>query len=310
MDYLYALQCLRESGPEFVNYIFLFISEFFFMSGIVVSSYIYWCADKVAGCAILTGYSATCFVNQTVKNIACVYRPWILDPRLHVDPVAAGSATGYSFPSGHTSSAAAVFGGISIWQRKRKGIVVLMSLGILLVAFSRNWLGAHTIQDVLVAVAIAAVVLSLCVLVRYILAAHPGFDTWLSFGGIALAVITLIILSVKSYPVDYGADGSVLVNPYDMLTDCYTATGVLTGTLLGMWLERRFVHFDVSTSHVENLKTFIIGGLIIGVIYLSFSALFSFLGEHWCHFIKYFTMFFTILYLYPLGFNYVRRRRS
>lgn len=309
MDYLYALQCLREAGPEFVNYIFLFISEVFFLGGVVVACYIYWCADKYAGRAILMGYGTTCFVNQTVKNIACVYRPWILDSRLHVDPAAAGSATGYSFPSGHTSSSAAVYGGISIWQRKRRWVVVLMSLAILLVAFSRNWLGAHTIQDVLVGALIAAVMLSVCAFFRFWLAAHPEKDTFVCFGAIAVAAVVLVILSLKPYPVDYSADGSILVDPYHMLTDCYTATGVICGAFLGMWLERHFLHFDVSTSRSEKIVIFLGGALLIGIIYTTFSFVFSFLGEHWCHFVKYFAMFITILYVYPLIFSFVRSRR-
>ena len=177
MDYLYALQCLREAGPEFVNYIFLFISETFFLGGVVFAAYVYWCVDKAAGSAILIGYGASVFVNQTIKNIACIYRPWILDPRLHVYSAAAGSATGYSFPSGHTVSAASVFGGISFWQRKRRWVVVLMSIMIFLVAFSRNWLGAHTMKDVVVAVLVAAVVLSICALLKYLLETKPNLYT-------------------------------------------------------------------------------------------------------------------------------------
>lgn len=308
MDYLYALQCIREAAPQFINYIFLFISEFFFMSGIVVASYIYWCVDKHAGCTIIMGYGATAFVNQTIKNIACVYRPWILDNRLHVDPVAAGSATGYSFPSGHTSSATSVFGGISIWQRKKKWVVVLMTICIFLVAFSRNWLGAHTMKDVVVAILIAAVVLSICSLIKYWLAVHPEKDTIVCFGGIALAIVVLVIMTLKPYPMDYDTSGNLLVDPAKMIPDCYTACGVLIGALLGMWLERHFLKFEISQIKTINIVTFIIGGLLVGLIYLSFSKIFAFLGQNWCHFIKYFTIFIVILYLYPLLFTYVRRR--
>ena len=308
MDYLYALQCIREAAPGFVNYIFLFISEFFFMSGIVIASYIYWCSDKSAGCAILMGYSATCFVNQTVKNIACVYRPWVLDSRLHVDSVAAGSATGYSFPSGHTSSAAAVFGGVGIWKRKKIGIVILTNICILLVAFSRNWLGAHTIQDVLVGMIVAAVVLSICAVVRYWLIRHPEKDSVICFGGIAVVVIVLVILCLKSYPLDYNEAGLLLVDPKDMLTDCFTTSGVMIGSLLGMWLERHFVKFEVSKIRKLNIITFIIGILFVGIVYIGFSFIFAFAGEYACHFIKYFTIFMLIFYIYPLVFSHVRGR--
>ena len=309
MDYLYALQCVREAGPEFINYIFLFISEFFFMGGIVFSTYIYWCIDKSAGSAILVGYGSSVFVNQIIKNVACVYRPWIRDARLHVDPIAKGSATGYSFPSGHTVSAASVFGGISAWQRKRKWVVILMSVFILLVAFSRNWLGAHTMKDVLVAILVAAVMLSICSFVRYFLIRHPDKDTILCFSAIAISLIILLILNIKKYPIDVGSDGLILVDPYNMKTDCFTSSGVMCGIFLGMWLERHFLKFEVTKDGKERFQTIFFGALLVLMVYLSFGYMFSFLGEHWSHFVKYFGIFFTIFYIYPLIFTYVRRRR-
>ena len=111
---------------------------------------IYWSLNKSAGIKIAMGYSCAYSINQTIKNIACVPRPWILDSRLKVDSLAEGGATGYSFPSGHTVTAASVFGGVAAWQKKRPFIVVLMAIFTLLVAFSRNWLGCHTLKDVIV----------------------------------------------------------------------------------------------------------------------------------------------------------------
>ena len=93
-----------------------------------------------------------------------------------------------------------------------------------------------------------------------------------------------------------------------MITDCYTVTGVMVGSLLGMWLERHFLKFEHSSIQKLNLVIFLVGGALVGLIYLGFSYAFAFLGEHWCHFVKYFAIFFTILYLYPLMFTYVRRR--
>ena len=309
MDYLYALQCLRENLPDFVNYIFLFISEFFFMGGIVFATYVYWCKDKSAGTSILVGYGTAVFVNQAVKNIACVYRPWIRDGRLHVDKIAKGSATGYSFPSGHTVSAASVFGGISVWQRKRRWVVILMSIATLLVAFSRNWLGAHTMKDGVVAIMVAAVVLSIVSFIRYYLIRHPEKDTIICITMIAISLIMLLILNIKPYPIDVGSDGLILVDPYHMKTDCFTSSGVMCGTFLGLWLERHYLQFEVSEDKIQNGLIMSIGAVFVLLVYLGFGSIFAFLGEHWCHFVKYFAIFFTIFYFYPLIFTYVRRRR-
>ena len=143
MEYLYALQNFREAAPGFVTYFFLFISEFFLVACPVFAAVVYWSINKKEGALMLIGYSGARYVNQTVKNIACVYRPWILDSRLHVERHAAKTATGYSFPSGHTTTATAVFGQTAIYQKSRKWLVACCAVFILLVAFSRNFLGAR-----------------------------------------------------------------------------------------------------------------------------------------------------------------------
>ena len=310
MDYLYALQTLRESAPEFVNYFFLAVSEIFLRGGVIVAAVIYWCVDKSAGATITLGYCASYSVNQLVKNIACVYRPWIKDSRLHVDPLAASSATGYSFPSGHTVTATTIFGGMALWQRKRKILAVVLALVAVLVAFSRNWLGAHTIQDVLVAMCIAVIGLCVVSFLKKYVQGHPSSDIIICAVGSALSVLILVILSLKKYPLDYDEAGNLLADPYAMLTDCYTACGMTIGGLLGWVLERRFVRFSTQTlSKLVSIVRGTVGVVLFGLIYLGFGTVFSFTGPHWVHFIKYFAVIFFTIYLYPLIFTAVENRR-
>ena len=88
MDYLYALQTLKSNLPEFVNYVFVFISEYLTKLLIVFVALIYWCIDKKAGKEIFFSYSFAYSFNQTVKNSACVYRRCIKDSCLHVAQLA------------------------------------------------------------------------------------------------------------------------------------------------------------------------------------------------------------------------------
>ena len=60
------------------------------------------------------GWSGCRVVNGLLKVAACVYRPWIRDPRVVPNEKALAEATGYSFPSGHSMNAAAVYGGGAI----------------------------------------------------------------------------------------------------------------------------------------------------------------------------------------------------
>lgn len=82
-------------------------------------------------------------------------RPWLLDPQFTIVESARGAATGYSFPSGHTQNAVGTYGGIARTSRRRAVRVACVAV-ILLVAFSRLYLGVHTPLDVGVSLALGA----------------------------------------------------------------------------------------------------------------------------------------------------------
>jgi membrane-associated phospholipid phosphatase len=76
---------------------------------------------------------------------------------------------GYSFPSGHTMTATVVYGAVALLLltkfkgfRERVVVVAAASLLIGLVAFSRIYLGAHYLTDVLAAIAEGLAWISLC----------------------------------------------------------------------------------------------------------------------------------------------------
>jgi undecaprenyl-diphosphatase len=72
----------------------------------------------------------------------------------------------YSFPSGHTLTAVAVYGlaAVLLWQRGHRVLALISGMWVLLVALSRVYLGAHYPSDVLASLA-AGTVLSVLVLV-------------------------------------------------------------------------------------------------------------------------------------------------
>lgn len=309
MDYLYALQSLREAAPGFINYVFLFVSEIMVKILPVFAGIIYWSVNKREGAAILLGYFSADSVNQLIKNTACIYRPWILDKRLYVDAAAKNGATGYSFPSGHTTTAASFFGGFALFLKKTWATIVF-SLLILLVAFSRNWLGAHTFFDVAIAILHTGFALFLTRLIAHFLEKRPWFDTLVAVLGIAISAAVLIYLSLKHYPLDYAEDGSLLADPYKMLTDCYTAAGLMIGGLLGWWLERHFIGFEVRVKKSVKILRTLVGSLSFLILFLFLGKIFAFIGEHWQHFAKYFTIAFWSLFVYPLLFSLVERSRK
>ncbi len=323
MEYLLELQNLRDACPAMLNYFFLGISEFISVGGILIAAYIYWCLSKRAGAYILFCFSGGYMLNQIIKNTACIYRPWISDPRIHLAEQAASSATGYSFPSGHTLSATTVYGGTGIYMSKNKPFVAFMALMIVLTAFARNWLGAHTLLDVSVAVLEGVIVLILNALIISWLVKKDesyGGDPYkdkrsirnraiLMVIGLVFIIVSMIYIELKPYPMDYDASGNILVEPYKMITDCYTGAGMFSGFLIGWFIERRFIDYHLPYEKSQRGYRFIFGALGLIILYIAIAPLITIpFDSHISHLIKYFLVFFWVSGGYPALVKWQRQR--
>ena len=117
-------------------------------TALVIMALIYWCVSREFGSYFLMGWSGNRLANGMLKVTVCAYRPWIRDARVVPYGDAITTATGYSFPSGHTMNAATVFGGGAVRRDLPRLLRVMLGILVLLVAFSCNYLGVHTPQDV------------------------------------------------------------------------------------------------------------------------------------------------------------------
>ena len=164
---------------------------------------------------------------------------WVLDPEFQIVESAREAATGYSFPSGHTQNAFASFGSLAAWTR-RGWLRAVGIAAVLLVAFSRMYLGVHTPLDVGVAFAMGlALTLALLPLFRDI-EEHPGRMYGLIGGMIAICAAYLLYVELWPFPADVDAANlaSARENGYKLL-------GAASGMLLSFWLDRKYIHFDV-----------------------------------------------------------------
>ena len=123
-------------------------------------AFVYWCVNKRMGQAMAFNVSVACTWNQFIKWKCRIDRPWVRDDRIIPVQKAIEGAGGYSFPSGHTTRATAVWGtlGVLLWKSKERIVAALCGMILLVIAFSRNYLGVHTPQDVLVSL-LAGVIL-------------------------------------------------------------------------------------------------------------------------------------------------------
>ena len=260
IDILLALQQFRENTDTFLTGFFLkmsYIGEMTIVLAIIAE--IYWCVSKNFGNYLLMGWSSNRIVNGLLKVSVCAYRPWIRDARIIPDGEAMGAATGYSFPSGHSMNAASLYGGGAIRKDLPRILRFLLFLIAVLIAFSRNYLGVHTPQDVLVGLAAGLLVMWLTgKLIRWV-ETHPEKDIPVMCIGIAIAVAVAVFAAVKSYPEDRDAAGKLLVDGQKMANDTFKAVGWSIGFLAGWVLERRFVGFSTDVPMVTRVTRFVTG---------------------------------------------------
>ena len=116
IEYLLYLQQFRETVGSILTPLMNAVTKL--SAGflpIAMMCMIYWAFDRKAGRKILAGLGGGLFINGFLKLTFCVYRPWIRDTRILPYGDSKTAATGYSFPSGHTTRATAMFGGSGLW---------------------------------------------------------------------------------------------------------------------------------------------------------------------------------------------------
>ena len=112
---------------------------------IAISVFIYWNIRKRDGFVIVMSLLNSLTVMGVAKAIVRFPRPWLVIDNL--ETVRQNTATGYSFPSGHTTGAASAYSSIAVSFRKR-WLSVLCAVMILLVGLSRMYLCVHWPMDV------------------------------------------------------------------------------------------------------------------------------------------------------------------
>lgn len=310
IDFLLVLQNFRNSAGAFLTPFFVFITLFgeiiipiAFMAGL------YWCIDKKNGIFLLLLSSYTTLFNQLIKMTFCIYRPWIINSLVQPPTSVIPMAHGYSFPSGHTATAVATWGGMAYKFWKNKALRYSLITLILFVAFSRNYLGVHTPQDVIIS-ALVTVILIFAV-DKMLLWEEGGKkrDIAILTGTFALTALAVVYVFLKSYPIDY-LNGAVLIEPNPLKLKIFARTGFLFGSFIGWLAEKRLLNFDAKKgSCLNKILRFLVGILFLLIIYLLFEELEKYTGTVG-EFICYFIFGIYITFLYPLAFVHFEKFKA
>lgn len=254
MKVLYALESIRTPWLDTVMAAITHLGEetVFMVAALVV----FWCVSKRQGYYLLAVGFAGTVLNQFLKLLCRIPRPWVLDSDFTIVESARAQATGYSFPSGHTQNAVGTFGGIARFTR-RKWVRAAAVIVAVLVPLSRMYLGVHTPLDVGVAAVIAVVL---------VFALYPLMERSDSRHGVmgvtllvmlALAAGYLLFVSLYPFPADVDA-----ANLASGVENAWNLLGATAGMLLGWWLDVKYIHFDTrAVWYVQAIK--LLGGMAL-----------------------------------------------
>lgn len=249
-----------------------------------VIGYFFWCTNRKFAFPFILTIMSGFTINAFLKNLFHIERPFVRFKDEQLRTLKLDTATGYSFPSGHTQSATSVFGIIGFMKKgifKYFGIILVVLIGV-----SRMYLGVHTIYDVLAGVAVGAV--------------------WAIFG-----MKLYVILEKKNNPLWYLIYAIpvllalIFVNPA-FPGDTFTLAGTSLGAIIGVVLENMFVRFEPRTRPANQiLKMFIgiAGGLLFQAGLKPFFALFATNGSYLSYgldFLRYFICGMWITFGLPL----------
>lgn len=297
MDILYALEKIRT---PFWNGVMSAVTQ---LGGevifIVAAVVVFWCVSKWEGYYLMTVAFCGTVLNQFLKLICRVPRPWVRDPNFTIVESAQAEATGYSFPSGHTQNAIGLFGGMARWGGRRWVRLGLTALA-LMIAFSRMYLGVHTPADVGVSLVLAAaLVLGLYPLMRRA-QEKPRYMGYVLAAMLVVSGAFVVFVETCGFPADMDAENlaSGIGNAWKML-------GAVAGMTLAWLLDRRYIHFETQAVWwVQAIKVAVGMALLLAIKSGLKAPLLALLGhEGLAGGVRYFLLVLVAGAVWPLVFR-------
>ena len=210
---------------------------------VAVIGFLYWCYDKRFGRFVGLNVLVGLVLNPMIKNIFVRRRPYFDNPEIKcLKPVDKSAdiyniaAQEYSFPSGHSTNAVAVYGSAASYKKNRTLAVIGVVLP-LLVGVSRFCLGVHYPTDVL-----CGWLLGLAVIF-----AVPWLQRKLNND--RLFYILLLLIGLPGFF-------------YCKSADFFSGYGMLLGFVLAVEFEQKRVNFENTRSPLRSVLR-VLGGIAV-----------------------------------------------
>lgn len=302
MDLEYLLFLQNNVRCEALNPVMMGISDLAVDMVVILGLFVvYWSLSKKIGYSLIYSVSFGNLLNSILKLSFCIYRPWIRSAEIVPPAVAIPSAGGYSFPSGHSQMAMGIYGTGAYWfWNKKRWVAIALLVLVFFIGFSRNYLGVHTPQDVIVGFSVGLyAIYCLHKLLNNYDRKDKKADLILLVKGILLAVFAVIYFLGKNYPIDYDAAGNMLVDPKKMMIGGFVSAGMWAGFVLGWFIEKYYIDFSTDESAWKLVLRGVIGVVTMYYLMSWLKGLLSFMGPCWSVFTLWFFVTFYAIAIYP-----------
>ena len=244
---------------------------------IVIVALFYYAINKEFGKKLIYIVLASNMLNGVIKNFVKAPRPIGEEG---IRSLRTETATGYSFPSGHSQSAAALYPTI-VRKRGHHWLHIITGVLIFLIALSRLYLGVHYPIDVIVGVALG------------LLISYGGYYLYDKVKTNRLLLITALVM------LPFAVVFLIQNNP--LYADFFKSYGMYLGAALAFSFESRFVNFDTKVVFWKKVVRMVVGLVIIVALQRGLKLVFPDLA-YW-HLLRYFLMGFVGLGLWPWCFK-------
>lgn len=286
------MEWFYQIGSNFLNIVFYLISQ---LGGSIiiigVIGVVYWCIDKEKGERIGFTIITSICINGVFKSLFSMKRPFEYEGHEHLhklqDSKLSASATGSSFPSGHSQNAGCLYSNLAI-NFKKKWLTWICVIIAILIPVSRLYLGVHFPSDVMVGLILG---IAISVSLYFILTRFKKQKFWIYLG--TLLVFTPLVL-LNSAEHDF-------VRGY----------GLLAGFILGIFIENKFINFDNNVTLLKKLIRLLIGIFLVGGAFVIIKVLPEPIEKNkWVTILSYFIIGFLALGVVPFCFQSKRNPKG
>ena len=272
LDFIRAVQSIHNPFLDtFFEAITILGEEIFIIPLLLI---IFWSVNKKFGEILAFTVFTSYLLNNSLKEFFSFERPIGEEGIRTLRPE---TATGKSFPSGHSQSAAATAGAFSLYLKNRWVTIVSLTL-MVLVGLSRLYLGVHYPKDAIVGILLGLLVALICSKL---------------FQKVDLLKMYLVVL-ILFLPALFFAQS----------TDFIKSLASYLGFFLGILLEKKKVNFSTDGPLLKKVLRVVLGLILVLLIKDGLKGLFP--ETDLFDFIRYFLVTFVAIGIYPWFFKKIR----